>query len=263
MKKLIKISIAIIFFAQLLVANKPGFQNQEMSIIPAGIYTPLYVDDTTDQSVKVESFLIDKYPVTNEQFLEFVKKNPKWKRSNVTKLFADQNYLMHWESDEKLGQQVNPKSPVINVSWFAAKAYAEFHDKRLPTVAEWELAAMADENHADGYKNDKYISRIISWYSKPNSESLPPVGSVFKNYYGVHDMHGLVWEWTRDFFNALVTGESRASNGINRNLFCGNGSVGATDFTNYPAFMRFAFRSSLKANYTTRNLGFRCAMDLK
>ena len=236
---------------------------KEMSLIPAGEYTPLYSDDTTNQAIKVDSFLIDKYPVTNKEFLQFVKANPKWQRANVSKLFADDNYLHHWKSDTELGESVNPDAPVTNVSWFAAKAYAEFYNKRLPTVAEWELVARADEKNRDGYQNPKYVSRILSWYSKPSSASLPSVGSVFKNYYGVHDMHGLVWEWNADFFNALVTGESRANSGINRNLFCGSGSVGATDFTNYPAFMRFAFRSSLKGNYTTSNLAFRCAKELK
>jgi formylglycine-generating enzyme required for sulfatase activity len=232
-------------------------------LIPAGTYTPLYVNDTTDQSIKVDAFLIDKYPVTNEEFLEFVKENPQWQRSNVSKLFADANYLIHWQGDTELGANVNPDAPVTNVSWFAAKAYAQYHDKRLPVVAEWELAAQADENHPNGYDNPKYIARILAWYSKPTAAEMPSVGTTFKNYYGVYDMHGLVWEWNADFFNALVTGESRGNSGINRNLFCGSGSIGATDFTNYPAFMRFAFRSSLKGNYTTSNLGFRCAKDIK
>ncbi len=260
--KLNRISLIVLCLAAILWAE-PNSSQQEMSLIPAGEYTPLYSDDTTNQQIKVDSFLIDKYPVTNVEFLEFVKTNPKWQRSNVSKLFADEGYLIHWKSDTELGANVNPNAPVTNISWFAAKAYAKYKNKRLPTVAEWELVARADEKNPDGYKNPGYVSRILSWYSKPTAQSLPPVGSVFENYYGVHDMHGLVWEWNADFFNALVTGESRANSGINRNLFCGSGSVGATDFTNYPAFMRFAFRSSLKGNYTTSNLGFRCVKDIK
>lgn len=262
MKRLTKILPLVLLLSHLITAM-PNSSDKKMALIPAGTYTPLYVDDTTDQSIKVDSFLIDKYPVTNKEFLEFVSTNPKWQRSKVSALFSDDSYLNHWQSDTSLGSNVNPDAPVTNISWFAAKAYAQFHGKRLPTVAEWELTGMADEQSPNGYDNPKYISRILSWYSKPNSATLPSVGSVFKNYYGVYDLHGLVWEWTADYFNALVTGESRANSGINRNLFCGSGSVGATDFTNYPAFMRFAFRSSLKGNYTTANLGFRCAKDIK
>lgn len=263
MKISIKVLSVILLFSELYLTISIAQSNEkEMALIPSGFYTPLYTDSSNTQSIKVDSFLIDRYPVTNKEFLKFVKENPKWQRSKVSSLFSDDNYLIRWESDTVLGQKAEPNSPVTNISWFAAKAFAKYHNKRLPSVAEWELAGMADEYSINGYDNSEYISRILSWYSKPSSAALPEVGSVFKNYYGVYDMHGLVWEWVSDFFNALVTGESRANNGINRNLFCGSGSIGATDFKNYPAFMRFAFRSSLKGNYTTDNLGFRCAKDI-
>jgi len=58
-----------------------------------------------------------------------------------------------------------------------------------------------------------------------------------------------------------VTGESRADQSIERTLYCGAGAAGATDFENYAAFMRYAFRSSLQASYCIANLGFRCAHD--
>ncbi|MFA7228156.1 MAG: formylglycine-generating enzyme family protein [Melioribacteraceae bacterium] len=235
--------------------NLPG---GEMSLIKGGKYTPLYGSAKNGIEIKVAPFYIDKYPVTNARFLEFLKLNPKWKRSNVKKIFADRNYLSHWKSDLELGGSVDPNSPVTNVSWFAAKAYCEFYGKRLPTVAEWEFVAKAGSDQRDGSKNPGYLKQILDWYSKPSTGKMPAVGLSEKNYWGVYDMHGLVWEWTSDFFNSLVTGESRGDSGLERNLFCGSGSVNASDFKNYPAFMRFAFRSSLKANYTTGNLGFRC-----
>jgi sulfatase modifying factor 1 len=78
----------------------------------------------------------------------------------------------------------------------------------------------------------------------------------------VRDLHGLIWEWTSDFNSAIVTGDARGDTGIERQLFCGSGSLGAGDRNAFPAFMRFGFRSSLKASYTVHNLGFRCARDL-
>ena len=75
-------------------------------------------------------------------------------------------------------------------------------------------------------------------------------------------MHGLIWEWNSDFNTALVTGESREDSSRNRGLFCGAGALSAEDKENYAAFMRFAFRSSLKGNSTSSNLGFRCAKDV-
>lgn len=255
--------LIILTYTALTVSGQKNTVPKEMVLVNGGIYTPLYVNDTTSQNVEVKPFLLDKYAVTNRDFLQFVKAVPKWKRSSVNKLFADENYLSFWKADFDIGENVNPTAPVVNVSWFAAKAYAEWKGKRLPTVAEWEIAAQADSKSKEGYKNQEFVNLILKWYSVPSSKNLPEVGSTYKNYYGLYDMHGLIWEWTSDFFNALVSGESRGDNGINRNLFCGNGSVGATDYKNYPAFMRFALRSSLKANYTTANLGFRCARDIK
>lgn len=232
-----------------------------MVVISGGIYTPLYVAKKDSAKIRVAPFFIDKHPVTNAQFLEFVKAMPKWRKSNAKKLFADKNYLSHWKNDLDLGNNVLPNSPVTNISWFAAKAFCDYYGKRLPTVAEWELVAKASANHPDGSKDQNFIKQILEWYSKPMDEKIPSIGLHGKNYWGISDMHGLVWEWTSDFFSSLVTGESRGDSELERNLFCGGGSVNSSDFKNYPAFMRFAFRSSLKANYTTNNLGFRCAKD--
>ena len=76
-------------------------------------------------------------------------------------------------------------------------------------------------------------------------------------------MHGSVWEWVSDFNTALVTGESRQDAGLERDLFCGAGSLAASEQQrrNYAAFIRFAFRGSLQGNYSVNNLGFRCARD--
>ena len=91
---------------------------------------------------------------------------------------------------------------------------------------------------------------------------LPAAKSGVPNLHGLYNLHGLVWEWTSDFNSALITGDARGDTGIERSLFCGAGSLGASDRSNYPAFMRFGLRSSLKAAYTVHNLGFRCAQDL-
>jgi len=88
------------------------------------------------------------------------------------------------------------------------------------------------------------------------------MANTFKNFWGVHDMHELVWEWTQDFNSVMISSESR-SDGKNNNLFCSSAAVGATDLMNYAAIMRYAFRSSVKGNYAINNLGFRCAKDIE
>jgi formylglycine-generating enzyme len=250
----------LIFTAGILVVTNPQ-QTVNMVKISGGYYYPLY---STEENLKekVEPFLIDKYAVTNEDFLDFVKANPKWQRSKVKTIFADKFYLKHWKADLKLGADINPKSPVTNLSWFAAKAYADWVGKRLPSLAEWEFVAQASKDRIYAADDPETISAIQEWYSKRTPEKLPAVGSTDKNYWEVYDMFGLIWEWNSDFNTAMVTGESRGDSDLDRNLFCGSSAANAKNLNNYPAFMRYAFRSSLKANYTVHNLGFRCAKDI-
>jgi len=250
-----KIFIFILFFIDYTFYA----QNVKMATINRGTFVPLY-GTTSKNPVKVASFSIDVYPVTNAQYLAFLKKNPSYSRSKIKGLFANKSYLSHWQSDFNYGKNNLDNAPVTNVSWFAAKKYCECQGKRLPTMDEWEYVAMADEERIDARAKEDFNNYIMSWYEKPKTY-LNPIGKTFKNYWGVYDMHGLVWEWTADFNSIFLSGESRKDKATDKNLFCGSGSVNATDLMNYAAFMRYAFRGSLKANYTTKNLGFRCAKD--
>ena len=231
-----------------------------MVSIKGGSYIPLYGRDSL--KVTITDFQMDVYPVTNEAFLEFVKKKPKWQRSKIIKLFADDNYLAGWETDTTLGKNQSLKAPISSVSWFVANDYCECQGKRLPTIDEWEYAAMANKTMPDARTLETYNQYILSWYEKPKTFNNE-IGSTFKNYWGVYDLHGLVWEWTLDFNSVLVSGESRKDVDNDSNLFCGSAAIGATDLMNYAAFMRYAIRGSVKAKYAMKNLGFRCVKDMK
>jgi len=232
----------------------------KMVQIKGGEYIPLYGRDSL--KVKIDNFLMDVYPVTNLEYVSFVKKYPKWEKSKVIKLFADESYLRAWKSDTILSKNQKENSPITQVSWFAAKEYCECQGKRLPTIDEWEYAAMANKTIADARKLETYNQFILGWYEKPKTFN-DTIGSTFKNYWKVYDLHGLVWEWTSDFNSVLVSGESRKDVDTDNNLFCGSASINATDLMNYAAFMRYAIRGSLKAKYTMKNLGFRCVKDNK
>jgi len=234
----------------------------DMACVSNGVYQPLFRSLTDPTNVPVKSFRLDVAPVTNEKFLGFVRANPRWQRSQVKRIFADENYLKNWAGDLDPGTNALPDRPVVWVSWFAAKAYAQWQGKRLPTVAEWEVAAAASPAFADGTKDPAFQRDIMRWYSTAAPKLLPAAGSGPANFWGVRDLHGLVWEWVADFNSATVTGDARGDTGLDRQLFCGAGAVGAKDVQNFPAFMRYGFRSSLKAGYTVHNLGFRCAKDL-
>lgn len=245
----------------MFIAASLWAQSTKMVLVKRGDYVPLY--GTTDKKpVTVENFYLDVYPVTNAQYLAFLKKNPEYSRSKIKGIFADKSYLSHWESDFSYGKNNLSNAPATNVSWFAAEKYCECQGKRLPTLDEWEYVAMADEKRTDARTKESFNKYILSWYEKSKTYTNP-VGHTFKNYWGVYDLHGLVWEWTYDFNSIFLSGESRKDKDTDKNLFCGSGSINATDLMNYAAFMRYAFRGSLKAKYTTRNLGFRCAKDFK
>jgi formylglycine-generating enzyme required for sulfatase activity len=233
----------------------------EMASIPSGTYVPLQRSVQDFAQVPVASFLLAEQPVTNAEFLAFVTANPKWRRSQVSQLFADESYLKHWAGDIDPGAQAPAGAPVVHVSWFAARAYARWAGLRLPTTAEWELAAAAGYTTAAGKNEPDFNRDLYAWLARPVPAVLPDTASARPNFHGVRGLHGLVWEWVDDFNTAMVTGESRGDGGLDRDLFCGAGAAGATDTANYAAFMRAALRSSLKANNTTSSLGFRCAQD--
>ncbi len=252
------LKIAFIFLCSFIVGTASA-QRNEMAVVKGGTYIPLYGVDST--AVTVKSFKMDVYPVTNSDYLRFVEEHPQWQRSKIIRLFSDGNYLVNWEGDTSFGDVIQPNAPITNISWFAAKNYCECLGKRLPTVDEWEYAAMADQTMADARTKESYNQQILDWYEAPKTFKNK-IGSTFKNYWGIYDLHGLVWEWTIDFNSVLISGESRKDVDKDSNLFCGSAAVGASDLMNYAAFMRYALRGSLKASYSMRNLGFRCVEPL-
>ena len=222
--------------------------------IPAGSYHPFYHSTKVD-SERVESFYLDITPVTNKEFLEFVVAHPEWARSKVSPMLASEGYLRKWRGDFAIGDPTLEDLPVVDVSWFAARAYAAWRHKRLPTIAEWEYAALAPLIRPRRATGEAKRDLILKWYTRPDMTVLEPVGTVCENGYGVKDMFGQAWEWVEDFNSIVIPSES----GSNMGALCGAAAAGALDATDYAGFMRFALRNSLKANDVTDQLGFRCA----
>ncbi len=245
-----------------LVVSADGHGGDGMAMIPNGIHRPLTRSVKEPAEVPVAAFLLDVLPVTNGDYLAFVTANPKWRRSLVSRLFADGSYLDYWAGDLEPGPAAPLDAPVVRVSWFAARAYARWVGKRLPTVAEWELAAAAGYTTERGADEPAFVRDLYAWLGRPVPAVQASVHSVPANIHGVRGLHGLVWEWVDDFNSVLVNGESRADAALDRDLFCGAAAAGTRDTSDYAAFMRQALRSSLRASLTTTSLGFRCARDL-
>jgi len=230
-------------------------QARPFAVIPAGDYRPLFPAPGEATATAVPAFRLDALPVTNEEFLTFVRAVPAWRRSQTPRALADDGYLSHWSGDLDLGD-ATARAPVTRVSWYAARAYADWAGRRLPTTAEWERAAGADATDEEGL-----TARVLAWYARPTPAVPPEVGATPANRFGARDLHGLVWEWVADVGGALTTGDGRVDRDRAGGLFCGGGAAGAARPEDYASFMRLAMRSSLEARYTVRNVGFRCAAD--
>lgn len=239
-----------------------GPQAAPMATVGPGVHRPVYPSTPEEKEVPMPAFLLDRLPITNAQYLEFVRAHPRWRKGSVPKVLSDTHYLEHWAGPADPGS-AHPEQPVVNVSWFAAAAYCEARGARLPTEAEWEFAAAADERFQDARMDPTYRRRILTWYAAPASDVLPRVGRNPPNVWGVQDLHGLAWEWVLDFGGELVAADNRDDGSPDRSQFCGSAALAASDKEDYAAFMRIAMRSALKGRSTTRNLGFRCADDLE
>ncbi len=222
--------------------------------VPSGSFRPFDLRKE-DKPVSVKSFEIDRYPVSVSGYAAFVKGNPAWAKGTVPAIKADQGYLKSVDLS-----QTSAGTVMTQVSWYAARAYCAAQGKRLPTLYEWEYVATFNKWDQRSEVN----SKILAWFGKPNDQTTGGViGSGLVSPHGIHDLHGLIWEWVDDFNASTVTGDSRADTDTESNLFCGATSLSGSDLRNYATYMRYGMRSSLKGNYTGNNLGFRCARDNK
>jgi len=227
--------------------------------IPGGEFRSVIPESESDNQIAVAGFLMQETPVTNAEFMRFVLHHPEWQRGRAVSLFVDDQYLSTWASPISLGPASRPQQPVTQVSWFAADAYCEWQNARLPEWYEWEYVAAANEIKADARKLPEWRQEILSWYSHAGGRVIGDVGDGPANYYQIFDTHGLVWEWVDDFNAFLVTGDNREQGGADTLQFCGAGAITMEEKENYAVLMRVAMLSALEAKYTTRNLSFRCA----
>src|SRR5690606_19079905 len=101
--------IGVFLFLSSLLFLVSGFSQNKQPVpegmvkVPEGQYTHFYRNQE-DTTVKVDAFLLDERAVTNAEFLEFVKVNPKWAKSQVSNMYGDGGYLKHWEGDFEIGR---------------------------------------------------------------------------------------------------------------------------------------------------------------
>ncbi|MFN7933122.1 MAG: formylglycine-generating enzyme family protein [Bryobacteraceae bacterium] len=198
-----KRSCSVFLFTALLCAQEP-----QMVLIPASKCT--VNDSISHEEVHkpdVAPFRIAKTPVTNAEYLVFVKEtgHPP-PRSNSVGSSA------HLWSDGGFPEAI-ANHPVVNVSWNDATAYAQWLAKktgkpyRLPTEEEWEAAARVGLN-GKPYPWGDSIDRNKAWYGQKwnGLDTIKPADFGAPNPFGLHGMAGNVWQWTADWYVPTFNG---------------------------------------------------------
>jgi len=140
-------------------------------------------------TVEVDSFLIDRYPVTNLQYYEFLQASGYVPSDTA-------NFLKHWEGGlYKAGQE---KYPVVYLSLEDMKAYAAWAGKRLPTEAEWQLAAQGTDGRLWPWGNEFRGTWCNNSFNRSTPVDAFPKGA---SPFGVLDLVGNVWQMTNDMYS--------------------------------------------------------------
>jgi len=176
--------------------KKSTFIPDDMVLIPGSLssYNVTNNDDfipypdVNNDTVQIDSFLIDKYPVTNAQFYEFLN-NSGYRPADTTR------YLRNWNSG--MFKQGQDKYPVVYVSYDDMMAYAKWSEKRLPTEAEWQLAAQGTDKRKWPWGDEFHGTYCNNSFGRPTPVDGFPKG---QSPYGVCDIVGNVWQLTNDLY---------------------------------------------------------------
>ncbi len=197
-----------------------------MATIPAGSFligtddrSNAYDNERPQHEVEIAGFKMDLAPVSNADFLEFMRdggytRSELWTDEgwhHVQEMALDHPAQWRQRGDgswDELSfgrlEPVDPRRPVIHVCYYEADAYARWADKRLPTEFEWEKAAACDL--------ERGVARLYPWGDAPPTDahanldqrSYGPaqIGAypLGRSYFGCEQMLGCVWEWTSSDF---------------------------------------------------------------
>ena len=179
-----------------VIRTAPG--DVELVLVPSGRFlmgSPTdeedrYDDEGPQHRVDLDSFYLGRYAVTNEEYGRYLAAHPE---------AAEPEY---W-SDRRFN---GARQPVVGVSWEEARAFAAWAGCRLPTESEWEYACRAGTTTPFSF-GENISPEVVNYdgghpyRDAPeglNRGSTVPVGSLPANGWGLHEMHGNVWEWVED-----------------------------------------------------------------
>lgn len=162
--------------------------------------------------------------------------------------------------------------PVISVTWYDARSYIDWLNLRtgltgrsdryrLLTEAEWEYAARSGSQARWGHGDDEGRVGSYAWFDSNSGGRTWPVGGKAPNGFGLHDMHGNVWEWVEDCYSDSYSGAP--SDGSARTTGdCSLRVLRGGSWLNDPQGLRSAYRFGDSPGYRVNDLGFRLARTL-
>ncbi|XP_031554431.1 inactive C-alpha-formylglycine-generating enzyme 2-like [Actinia tenebrosa] len=241
--------------------------------------------------VKVKSFLIDKFPVTNENFRKFVReKNYKSEAEKFGWSFAFFSAVpaktlskikqsvqgapwwipvnrAFWRQPQGPGTSIKDKMkhPAVHISYNDANEYCKWAGKRLPTEKEWEFAArggLRDNTYPWG--NNFEEKRMNIWQGRFPHENTKDDGYHWtaavdafppQNDYGMCDMVGNAWEWVSDELKTLGGG------GEKKFVLRGGSYLDSVDGA-FNHIARVTTRMGNTADAGSDNITFRCAKNI-
>ena len=226
-----------------------GKDGAPMVLVPGGFFwmgaKKQKKDERPYRLVYIDSFYIDRYPVTNEQFSAFLQSS-RYKGPRVRQPRSD----IEWS-----------KRPVTRINWHDASAYAKWALKRLPTEAEWEKSARGIDGRTWPWGDEAPTE--IHTHLDQDEGPPPPVGTHIANIspYGVHDLAGGVWEWCVDqydqyFYPRSAPRNPRCDDGDHRYRVARGGAITYSAFT-----ARCSYRGWNVPHMRSAVYGFRCAAD--
>ncbi len=146
--------------------------------------------------------------------------------------------------------------PAVDVSWNDATAFCEEYGFRLPAEAEWEYAARAGNRAAWSFGDDENDIEQYAWYQANSANRAHLVGTRKENAWGLHDMHGNVWEWVADWHGPYTGKPQTDPRGPDDGMFR---VLRGGSFIDSPRFLRSANRHWDRPEFRFRDFGFRCA----
>lgn len=241
---------------------------------------PRRLDSEQQHPVAIEPFAIGKYEVSTAEYLACVAatacRHPEWLEPGGEHNIETGNGVTY----KSIAQSISGDSqPIVGISWDDASAYAAWLSKatgqayRLPSEAEWEFAARGGSTTAYWWGNDpqragKVMACCRGCGSERDGSGFFPVQSFEANPWGLHNVHGNVWEWVADYYcDSYADGPSDGSARSNSKCPKQDSPEGLRIFRGGSCFyepqqMRAAMRLRNWPNFRNQTVGFRVARSL-